>query len=113
MSSIRSFRDLLVEELRELYDAEQQLTQAMPKLVKASTNEELRHGLTSHLTETQDQVGRLEQAFELLDEPAKGQSCAGMDGIIEEGDWHAEEEYGSDSIRDAAIIGAAQRVEHY
>lgn len=113
MASIDSFQELLVEQLKDIYDAEKRLTKAIPKLVKASTSEELQSALQSHLAETQEHVTRLEQAFELLGETAKAKTCAGMKGLIEEGDEHAGEDYGSDDLRDAMIIGSAQRVEHY
>jgi ferritin-like metal-binding protein YciE len=82
-------------------------------MAKASTNEELSAALEEHLEETQNQVARLEQVFELLDAPAKGKPCEGMKGLIEEGDEHAKEDYDDGDLRDAMIIGSAQRVEHY
>jgi ferritin-like metal-binding protein YciE len=113
MATVDSLTTLLVEELRDIYDAEKRLTKAIPKLAKASTNDELRSALESHLSETEQHVTRLEQAFEHLDEPAKGKPCAGMRGLIEEGDEHIKEDFEDDGLRDATIIGAAQRVEHY
>ena len=113
MASIDSLETLLVNELRDLYDAEKRLTKAIPKMVKAATNEDLRQALSRHLAETEEQVARLENAFEQLDQTAKAKPCAGMRGIIEEGDEHMNEDYEDDGLRDAAIIGAAQRVEHY
>jgi ferritin-like metal-binding protein YciE len=113
MASIDSLETLLVNELRDLYDAEKRLTKAIPKMMKAATNEELRQALSRHLAETEEQVARLENAFEQLDQTAKAKPCAGMRGIIEEGDEHMNEDYEDDGLRDAAIIGAAQRVEHY
>jgi len=113
MQKIDSLDTLLVEQLRDIYDSEKRLTKAIPKLVKAATAEELSSALESHLTETQEQVSRLERAFSLLGEPARGKACAGMRGIIEEADEHVGEAYEYDSLRDAAIIGAAQRAEHY
>jgi ferritin-like metal-binding protein YciE len=104
---------LLLDELRDIYDAEKRLTKAIPKLAKKATNEELRSALEEHLVETQQQVQRLEQAFEHLGERAKAKPCAGMRGIIEEGDEHVGEDYDDDDLRDAVIIGSAQRVEHY
>jgi ferritin-like metal-binding protein YciE len=82
-------------------------------MAKAATHDELRSALESHLAETQEHVTRLEQVFEQLGERAKAKPCAGMRGIIEEGDEHAKEDYDDDGLRDAAIIGGAQRVEHY
>ena len=113
MASIDSMTALLVDELRDIYDAEKRLTKAIPKLAKKATNEELRSALEEHLDETEQQVQRLEQAFEHLGERAKAKPCAGMRGIIEEGDEHVGEDYDDDDLRDAVIIGSAQRVEHY
>ena len=113
MSSIDSLRTLVIEELKDIYDAENRLTKAIPKLVKKSTNGQLKTALQDHLAQTEEHVARIEQAFEQLDQSAKAKSCAGMKGIIEEGDEHAGEDYDHDGLRDAAIIGAAQRVEHY
>jgi ferritin-like metal-binding protein YciE len=113
MATVDSLKTLLVEQLKDLYDAEKRLTKAIPKMAKASTNEELQAALEEHLGETQNQVSRLEQAFEMMEERAKAKPCAGMRGIIEEGDEHVGEEYESDDLRDAVIIGSAQRVEHY
>lgn len=113
MASIDSLNALLVTQLRDLYDAEKRLTKAIPKLVKAATNDALRTALENHLEETENQVARLEQAFEHLGETAKAKPCAGMRGIIEEGNEHVNEDYDDDDLRDAVIIGSAQRVEHY
>jgi len=113
MASIDSMKALLVDELRDIYDAEKRLTKAIPKLAKKATNDQLRSALEEHLEETEQQVQRLEQAFEHLGERAKAKPCAGMKGIIEEGDEHVGEDYDDDDLRDAVIIGSAQRVEHY
>jgi ferritin-like metal-binding protein YciE len=113
MASIDSMNALLVDELRDIYDAEKRLTKAIPKLAKKATNEELRSALEEHLQETEGQIARLEEAFEHLGERAKAKPCAGMRGIIEEGDEHVGEDYEDDDLRDAVIIGSAQRVEHY
>ena len=113
MASIDSMTALLVDELRDIYDAEKRLTKAIPKLAKKATNDQLRSALEEHLEETEQQVQRLEQAFEHLGERAKAKPCAGMRGIIEEGDEHVGEDYDDDDLRDAVIIGSAQRVEHY
>jgi len=111
--AIESLQKLVVEQLRDLYDAEKRLTKALPKLAKKASNEELRSALESHLAETEEQVGRLEQCFEIMDEPARGKACAGMQGIIEEANEHVGEDYDDDGLRDAVIIGAAQKSEHY
>lgn len=113
MASIDSLNDLLVDELRDIYDAEKRLTKAIPKMAKKATNETLRTALEEHLDQTEEQVGRLEQAFDHLGQSPKGKACAGMKGILEEGDEHVGEDYGDDGLRDAVIIGSAQRVEHY
>ena len=113
MASIDSMNALLVDELRDIYDAEKRLTKAIPKMAKKAENEELRSALEEHLQETQGQIARLEEAFEHLGEKAKGKPCAGMKGIIEEGEEHMSEDYEDDDLRDAVIIGSAQRVEHY
>jgi ferritin-like metal-binding protein YciE len=113
MASIDSMKTLLVDELRDIYDAEKRLTKAIPKLAKKATNDQLRSALEEHLEETEQQVQRLEQAFEHLGERAKAKPCAGMRGLIEEGDEHVGEDYEDDDLRDAVIIGSAQRVEHY
>ena len=113
MATVDSLKTLLVEQMKDLYDAEKRLTKAIPKLAKASTNEALQAALEEHLAETKNQVSRLEQVFELLDERPKAKPCEGMKGLIEEGDEHAKEDYDDDDLRDAIIIGSAQRVEHY
>jgi ferritin-like metal-binding protein YciE len=113
MASIDSLNELLVDQLKDIYDAEKRLTKAIPKLAKKASNDELRSALEEHLEETEQQIGRLEEAFELLGETAKGKPCAGMKGLIEEGNEHVGEDYEDDGLRDAIIIASAQRVEHY
>ena len=113
MATVDSLKTLLIEQVKDLYDAEKRLTKAIPKLAKASTNEELQAALEAHLGETEEQVARLEQIFELLEERPKAKPCEGMKGLIEEGNEHAKEDYDDDDLRDAMIIGSAQRVEHY
>ena len=113
MAPIDSLRSLLVEELRELYDVEQRLTKAIPELVESSTTPALVEALNRHLSETRQHATRLEQAFAALDEEADTKTSAGMKALIKEGSNLAEEEYDDPELRDAAIIGAAQRVEHY
>jgi ferritin-like metal-binding protein YciE len=109
---MNTLRDALVDEVRDLYNAEKQLTKALPKLAKAATSDELRQAIESHLEETQEQVARLERVFELLDEKPRGKHCAGMAGIIEEGADMLQEDM-EDAVMDASIIAAAQRAEHY
>jgi ferritin-like metal-binding protein YciE len=109
---MNTLRDSLVDEIKDLFNAEKQLTKALPKLAKNATNPELRAALESHLGETQEQIARLEQVFELLDETPRGKHCAGMAGIIEEGNDMLEED-ADDAVMDACIIAAGQRAEHY
>jgi ferritin-like metal-binding protein YciE len=112
MSEIATLREALIDEIKDLYNAERQLTKALPKLAKNATNPELRSALTSHLKETEGHVARLEQVFKLLDEKPKGKLCDGMQGIIEEGNSMLEEvEEGP--VMDACIIAGGQRAEHY
>src|SRR5882724_4615087 len=105
-------RELYIDELRDLYSAENQLVKALPKLAKASSSDELREGFTEHLEQTKGHVQRLEQIFEALGESPKGKKCAGMEGLVEEGSEVMKEDF-EGSVMDAALIGAAQRVEHY
>src|SRR5688572_18453569 len=103
-----NLRETFINELRDIYDAEKQLLKALPKMAKAASNEELRTAFEEHLEETEGQIERLEEVFKILDMPARGKKCAGMQGLIEEGSEMIEEEEG-----DAALICAAQKVEHY
>ena len=107
-----NLREALVEEIRDLYNAEKQLTKALPKLAKAATNDELREAFESHLEETEGHVTRLERVFELLDEKPRGKHCAGMAGIIEESNEALQEDM-EDAVMDAVIIKGAQSAEHY
>lgn len=107
-----SMRQLYIDELRDLYNAETQLVKALPKMAKASSNAELRQGFEEHLRQTSEHVSRLEQIFEMLDEKPTGKKCLGMEGLVKEGAETMKEDYES-AVMDAAIIGAAQRVEHY
>ena len=105
-------KELYVDELKDLYSAESQLVKALPKLAKAAASEELRAGFEEHLEQTKGHVQRLEQIFEMLDESPKGKKCKGMEGLVEEGSEIMGEDF-EDALLDAALIGAAQRVEHY
>ena len=107
-----TLHDAFIDELRDTYDAERQITKALPKMIKACTSEELRSAFESHLEETRGQVERLEQIFELLDEKVRGKHCDGMAGIIEEGKSVMEEDFEDDAM-DACLIAAGQRAEHY
>jgi len=108
----RSLKDLYVEQLRDLYDAEQQITQAMPKMIQASSSSDLRRTFQKHLDETKFQVERLDLIFKKLGEAPDGRHCRGIAGIIEEGDEFMQEG-GAPDVSDAALIASAQRVEHY
>jgi ferritin-like metal-binding protein YciE len=107
-----SLRELYVNELKDLYSAETQLVKALPKMAKGSFNAELRQGFEEHLRQTSEHVSRLEQIFETLGEKPSGKKCVGMEGIVKEGAETLSEDY-EEALMDAAIIGAAQRVEHY
>lgn len=104
--------ELLIEEIKDIYHAEKQLVRALPKMAKAAESESLKGAIKEHLAETQEQVARLEQVFSLLKTPPKAKSCKGMQGLIEEGSEGIEDN-DKGAVRDLAIIGAAQRVEHY
>jgi ferritin-like metal-binding protein YciE len=106
-----SLRELYIDELKDLYSAENQILKALPKMAKAATSEELSAGFEEHLEQTKEQVQRLEQIFEMLGESPKGKKCAGMEGLLKEG-AEVMEEF-EDEVLDAALISAAQRVEHY
>jgi len=107
-----SLRSLYIDELRDLYHAETQLVKALPKMAKAASNDLLREAFQEHLRQTSEHVSRLEQIFEQLDEKPSGKKCLGMEGLVKEGAETMKEGY-VDELMDAAIIGAAQRVEHY
>ena len=105
-------KELYIDELKDLYNAENQLVKALPKMAKAASSEELRQGFEEHLEQTRGHVQRLEQIFELLEESPKGKKCMGMEGLVKEGSEVMDEDF-EDAVMDAALIGAAQRVEHY
>ena len=112
MSKIPSLHALLIEELKDLFHAENQLLKALPKMAKAATDPDLKAGFTTHCEETRVHVARLTEALAILGLPPKGKPCHAMLGLLEEG-AEAIETDGPDAVRDAALIGAAQRVEHY
>lgn len=112
MSKISTPRDLLVEELKDLYSAENQLTKALPKMAKAATSEELSEAFETHLQQTEGHVARLEKIGQLLGESMKGKKCKAMEGLVAEGKEIMEEDM-APAILDLALIGAAQKVEHY
>jgi ferritin-like metal-binding protein YciE len=110
--SLDSLQSLFQDELKDIYHAEKQLLQALPRLAKAATTPELQNAFSNHLKETENHVARLEQSFKDLGMPIRGKVCKGMRGLVEEGKELMEEgEQGP--VLDAALIGAAQRVEHY
>lgn len=112
MAEAPTLHDAFLDELRDTYDAEKQLTKALPKLAKASSNPELRQAFESHLEETRGQIERLEQVFESLDEKVRGKHCDGIAGIIEEGKSIMEEDF-DETTMDACLVAAGQRAEHY
>jgi len=112
MAEAGTLHDAFIDELRDTYDAERQLTKALPKLAEAAIAPELRDAFKSHLEETQLQIQRLEQVFETVGEKARGKHCAGIAGIIEEGKTIMEEDFDGATM-DACLIAAGQRAEHY
>ena len=109
---METLEKLYINELRDLYSAENQLLKALPKMAKGASSAELKEAFENHLAETETHVERLEQIFKDLEENPKGKTCHGMKGLIEEGSEILEEE-GEESVLDAGIIVAAQKVEHY
>jgi ferritin-like metal-binding protein YciE len=112
MASASTLHDAFLDELRDLYNAEKQLTRALPKMAKAASSAALADAFESHLQETLGQIERLEQVFESLGEPARGKQCDGIAGIIEEGKDLMSEDF-DEAAMDAALIAAGQRAEHY
>ena len=109
---LESLRDLYILELRDLYSAETQLTKALPEMAEAANDMHLKQGFETHLEETKGHVQRLEQIFNALDEKPTGKTCQAMEGLIKEGKETIHED-ASPEVKDAALIAAAQRVEHY
>ncbi len=112
MAQLDNLKDLLVEQLEDLYDAENQLTRALPKMAQAASSPDLKNAFNTHLTETKGHVQRLEQVFQTLGKKAERKTCKAMQGLIAEGDETIQEN-GDPEVKDAALIAAAQRVEHY
>src|ERR1700741_1738438 len=112
MAETGTLHDAFLDELRDAYDAEKQLTKALPKLAKAATSPDLRAAFESHLEETRGHVDRLEQVFESLDQKARGKHCDGIAGIIEEGKPTMEEDF-DDTTMETCLIAPGQRAEHY
>src|SRR5688572_16256115 len=112
MATEKTLHDAFIDELRDTYDAERQLTKALPKLAKAAASPVLRDAFESHLEETRGQIDRLERVFESLDEKVRGKHCDGIAGIIEEGKSIMEKDF-DETTMDACLIAAGQRAEHY
>jgi ferritin-like metal-binding protein YciE len=110
--SLKSLEDLFVHELKDLFSAEKQLVRALPKMAKAASSEKLRDAFEEHLAQTEEHVSRLEQIFEMLNKGSRGEKCAAMEGLIEEGKKMIEED-AEPHVKDAGLIACAQRVEHY
>jgi ferritin-like metal-binding protein YciE len=109
---VENLKELLVEELKDLYSAEKQIVKALPKIIRGAASAELKQAIQEHLEVTKQQVIRLEEVFGQLDEKAKAKHCKGMEGLLQEGAECLEEE-DAGTLRDLQLIGAAQRVEHY
>jgi ferritin-like metal-binding protein YciE len=112
MAKVTTMEDLLLDELHDLYDAEKQLTKALPKMAKAASSDELRQAFEDHLDQTRGHVERLEQVFEALGQKVKGKKCEAMAGLVDEGDEIASSTDDT-AVRDAGLIAGAQKVEHY
>ena len=112
MADAGTLRSAFIDELRDAYDAEKQLTKALPKMAKAASSPKLRTAFEDHLEETRGQIERLEQVFASLDEKVRGKHCEGIAGIIEEGKGVMEEDF-DDATMDACLIAGGQRAEHY
>lgn len=110
--ALATMQDLMIAELKDLYSAETQLVKALPKMAKGATTPSLRTAFEEHLVQTQEQVARLDQIFEILGTSPRGVKCKGMEGLLEEASEMLDED-GDDNVRDAGIIASAQRVEHY
>jgi ferritin-like metal-binding protein YciE len=110
--SLATLDDLFHNTLRDMYYAEKKLLKALPKMAKASSNTELAEAFQNHLSETEDQVGRIEQVFEIIAKTPRAKKCPAMDGLVEEGE-EVIEEGDDDNVKDAGMIAAAQAVEHY
>jgi ferritin-like metal-binding protein YciE len=112
-SEIESLRDLYVDQLKDLYSAENQITKALPKVIKKVTSPELKQALEKHLQETVKQVDRLDQIFESMATSPRGKKCVGMEGVLDESKEVMSEKMASPDLMDAALTGGCQKVEHY
>jgi ferritin-like metal-binding protein YciE len=110
--AMQSLEDLFLEDLKDVYNAENQILKALPRMAKKASAPELRRAFEQHLKQTEAQVQRLERVFSTLGEKAKGKTCKGMQGLIEEGKEVMSEDI-EDDVLDAALIASAQKVEHY
>jgi ferritin-like metal-binding protein YciE len=110
--AIQNMQEAFVHELKDIYYAEKQIVKALPKMAKKAQNQELRAAFQEHLEQSKEHIQRIEQVFEALGKTPRGEKCEGINGIIEEGEKLLEEQV-DESVRDAMLIGAAQRVEHY
>jgi ferritin-like metal-binding protein YciE len=108
----KDLNDLFLDTLKDIYYAEKQILKALPKMAKAASSDKLRAAFEKHLAETEGQVDRLEQVFEMLDKPARGKTCDAIVGILDEGKEIMDEYKGTDAL-DAGMLAAAQAVEHY
>lgn len=109
---LNNLEDLLIHELKDIYSAEKQITKALPKMIKATSSDQLKQAFQDHLTMTQQQIERLEGVFETIGKKATGEKCLAMEGIIKEAESMMSERADA-SVMDAALIASAQRVEHY
>ena len=109
---LETLKDLYIHELKDLFSAEKQIIKALPKMVKAATNKQLATGFQEHLEQTKEHAARLEKVLKSHDESTSGPKCEGMEGVIREGNEMIEED-AEEEVRDAGLIAAAQRVEHY
>ena len=109
---LETLKDLYIHELKDLYSAEKQIVKALPKMVKAASNAQLKAGFQRHLEETMEHAARLEKLLASHDENSRGPKCKGMEGLLKEGEEMIEEK-ADEEVRDAGLIAAAQRVEHY
>ena len=112
MAKTTSLHELLIDELKDLYSAETQLTKALPKMAKAANHEALKAGFEAHLDQTHEHIARLDRVMEILDASPKGKTCKAMKGLVAEGEEKIDED-ASPAVKDAALICAAQKVEHY
>lgn len=109
---LETLKDLYLHELKDLYSAEKQIIKALPKMVKAASNDQLKAGFQQHLEETKEHAARLEKLLTRHKQTTRGPKCKGMEGLLKEGEEMIEEE-ADEEVRDAGLISAAQRVEHY